>query len=177
MHHRILPFKRYQLRTFSEVPVRTLQHAKATIEIFNPSTSLTYIVWRLLNIENKITCCCCFFKFSFNFVAFIPRRVTVFCWEPYPSQNFVAYFLTFSLLTFAVAIADLPKESFSSTEGLKLGRNSRFWNFVVIIQTRLECQMEIDFPAATFSGYTLISGKERKIRLRVFTSYIGNAAP
>lgn len=38
----------------------------------------------------------------------------------------------------------------------------------MIIQTRLECQMEIDFPAATFSGYTLISGKERKIRLRVF---------
>lgn len=47
----------------------------------------------------------------------------------------------------------------------------------MIIQTRLECQMEIDFPAATFSGYTLISGKERKIRLRVFTSYVGNAAP
>ena len=76
------------------------------------STSLTYIVWRLLNIENKITCCCCFFLFCVNFVAFIPRRVTVFCWEPYLSQNFVAYFLTFSLLTFAVAIADLPKESF-----------------------------------------------------------------
>ena len=40
----------------------------------------------------------------------------------------------------------------------------------MIIQTRLECQMDIDFPAVIFSGYTLILGKERKIRRRVFTS-------